>query len=167
MSLPHCFVVTKEMVVGGATSGIPYKLLTKVTITAWGLDSYTTCLFHKYGWPYKTSQTSRGSTSHNTSSMKDLMLYGRRHCWITQRYCPCWRNPMVYDCGCVVIGIPTSSWPLLKWCCFGSLFQKSTVAGNPLPTSGSGRNNPPPPLDLRVPPYGSSWWKWWRWALHR
>jgi hypothetical protein len=74
MSLLHCFAVTKEMVVGGAISGILYILLPKVIITTRGLDSYTTCRFHKYGWPNNTSETSRGSMSHNTSSVKGLML---------------------------------------------------------------------------------------------
>jgi hypothetical protein len=74
MSLLHCFAVTKEMVVGGAISGILYSLLPKVIITARGLDSYTTCRFQKYGWPNKTLETSRGAMSHNTSSVKGLML---------------------------------------------------------------------------------------------
>ena len=82
MSLLHCFVVTKEMVVGGATYDILYKLFPKVTIITQGLDSYTTFFFQKYGWPNNTSQISRGETSHKTSSMKSLMLYGRRHCWL-------------------------------------------------------------------------------------
>jgi len=34
MSLLHCFVVIKEMVVGGDTSCILYKLFPKVTITS-------------------------------------------------------------------------------------------------------------------------------------
>ena len=42
MSLLHCFAVTKEIVVGGGTSGILYNLFPKVTITAQGQDSYTT-----------------------------------------------------------------------------------------------------------------------------
>ena len=41
MSLLHCFAVTKEIVVGGGTSGILYKLFPKVTITSQGRDSYT------------------------------------------------------------------------------------------------------------------------------
>ena len=48
MSLLHLFAVTKEMVVGSAISGILYNLLPKVIITARGLESYTTCCFHKY-----------------------------------------------------------------------------------------------------------------------
>ena len=67
-------VVIKEVVVGGATSGIPYNELPKETITARGLDSYTACRLHTYGWPNNTSQTSRGVTSHNTSFVKGLML---------------------------------------------------------------------------------------------
>ena len=74
MILLHCFAVIKEMAVGGATSGILYKLLPKVIITKRGLDSYTSCLFHKYGFPNNTSETSRGETSHDTSSVKSLML---------------------------------------------------------------------------------------------
>ena len=34
MSLLHCFAVTKEIVVGGGTSGILYKLFPNVIITA-------------------------------------------------------------------------------------------------------------------------------------
>jgi hypothetical protein len=74
MSLLHFFAVTKEMVVGSAISGILYNLLPKVIITARSLDSYTACRFHKYGWPNNTSETSRGSMSHNTSSVKGLMF---------------------------------------------------------------------------------------------
>jgi uncharacterized membrane protein YfbV (UPF0208 family) len=74
MSLLHCFAITKEMVVGGAISGILYNLFPKVTIIARGLDSYTTCRFHKYDWPNNTSETSRGAMSHNTLSVKGLML---------------------------------------------------------------------------------------------
>ena len=88
MILLHCFAVTKEMALGGATSGILYNLFPKVTITTRGLDSYTTCCFHKYGCLNNTSQTSRGEMSQNTSSMKGLMLYGRRHCRLTQRSRP-------------------------------------------------------------------------------
>jgi len=66
--------VIKEVAVGGATSGILYNELSKEIMTARGLDSYTTCRLHKYGWPNSTSQTSRGVTSHNTSSVKGLML---------------------------------------------------------------------------------------------
>ena len=36
MSFLHCFVVTKEMEVGGSTSGIMYNLLPKVAIIARG-----------------------------------------------------------------------------------------------------------------------------------
>ena len=103
MSLLHCFAVTKEMAVGGATSGILYNLFPKVTITMWGLDSYTTCCFHKYGWHNNTSQILRGVTSHNTSSVKGLMMYRRKHCWLTQRSRPWWSHPMMYGCGCAVV----------------------------------------------------------------
>ena len=74
MILLHLFAVIKEMEIGGATSGILYNLLAEVIITEWGLDSYRTCHFHKYGFPNNTSKTSRGAISHNTSSVKGLML---------------------------------------------------------------------------------------------
>ena len=74
MSLLHCFAVTKEIATGGGTSSILYKLFPNVIITVRGRDSYTACRFHKYGWPNNTSQTSRGAISHNTSSVKGLML---------------------------------------------------------------------------------------------
>ena len=64
----YCFVIVKEIAGGGTTSGILYKLFPKVIITARGLDSYTTCHLHKYGWPNNTSAMSRGATSQNTSS---------------------------------------------------------------------------------------------------
>ena len=88
MILLHWLAKIKEMAVGGATSGILYSLLPKVIIMLQGLDSYTTWCFHKYGWPNNTSQTSRGATSHNTSSVKGLMLQGRWHCWLMQRSRP-------------------------------------------------------------------------------
>ena len=74
MSLLHCFAVTKEIVRGSGTSGILYNLFPKVTITVRGRDSYTACRFHKYGWPNNTSETSIGEMSHNTSSVKGLIL---------------------------------------------------------------------------------------------
>ena len=74
MSLLHCFAVTKEIVGGSGTSGILYNLFPKVTITARGQDSYIACRFHKYGWPNNTLETSIGAMSHNTSSVKGLML---------------------------------------------------------------------------------------------
>ena len=86
--LTALFCSNQRDAVGGATSGILYNLFPKVTITARGIHSYTTCCLHKYGWPNNTSQTSRGATSNNTSSLKGLMLYGRRHCWFTQRSRP-------------------------------------------------------------------------------
>jgi len=45
--------------------------------------------------------------SHNTSSVKGLMLYGRWHCWLMWRSRPWWRPLMVYGCGCVVVGKPS------------------------------------------------------------
>ena len=78
--LLHCFAVVKEMARGGTTSRILYNLFPKLITTKWGLDSYTTCYFHKYGWPNNTSDTSKGETSHSNSFMNDLMLYGRQHC---------------------------------------------------------------------------------------
>ena len=44
--------------------------------------------------------------SHNTSSMKGLMLYGRRHYQLTRRSHPWCSHPMVYGCGCAVVGKP-------------------------------------------------------------
>ena len=73
MSLVPFLAVIKEVAVGGATYGIMYNELFKEMMTARGLDSYTACHLHKYGYPNSTSQTSRGVTSHNTSS-KGLML---------------------------------------------------------------------------------------------
>jgi hypothetical protein len=49
MTVLHCLANIKEIMVGGATSGILYNFLPKVIIKLWGLDSYTACLFHKYG----------------------------------------------------------------------------------------------------------------------
>ena len=49
--LLHFLEEIKEVVVGGATSGILYNELPKVIITVQGLDSYTACRLHKYGWP--------------------------------------------------------------------------------------------------------------------
>ena len=74
MILPPFLEDIKEVAVGGATSGVLYNVLHKEIITTQGLESYTTCYFHKYGWLNNTFQTSRGATSHNTSSMKGLML---------------------------------------------------------------------------------------------
>ena len=74
MILLHLLVEIKETVVGSVTSSIMYNLLPKEIITEQCLDSYTTCRFHKYGDPNNTSQSSRGATSHNTWSMKGLML---------------------------------------------------------------------------------------------
>ena len=74
VSLLPFLAVIKEVAVGGATSGILYNELLKEIMTARGLDSYTACRFHKYGCPNNTSQTSRGVTSHNISSVNGLML---------------------------------------------------------------------------------------------
>ena len=88
MSLLHCFIVTKEIAADNGTYGIMYNLFPKVTITTRGRDSYRTCRFHKYGWHNNMSQTSRGEMSHNTLSMKGLMLYGKQHYWLTRRSHP-------------------------------------------------------------------------------
>ena len=74
MSLLPFLAVIRDVAVGGAISGILYNELLKEIMTARGLDSYTACRLHKYGWPNNTSQTSSGATSHNTSSVKGLML---------------------------------------------------------------------------------------------
>ena len=74
MSLLPFLAVIKDVVVGGATSGILYNELFKEIVTARGLDSYTACRLHNYGWPNNTSQTSKCVTSHNTSSVNGLML---------------------------------------------------------------------------------------------
>ena len=74
MILLHFLEEIKEVAIGGATSRILYSISLKEIITKRGLDLYTTCHFHKYGCPNNTSQTSRGETSHNTLSMKGLML---------------------------------------------------------------------------------------------
>jgi hypothetical protein len=55
---------------------------------------------------HRTSHTSIGETSHNTSSLKGWMPYDNRHCWLTQRSRP-WRNQlMLYGCGCGVFDNP-------------------------------------------------------------
>ena len=74
MILLHCFAMIKEMAVGRDTSGILYDLFPKVIIIEKGLGSYSAYHFHKYGCPNNTLQSSRGATSHNTSSVKGLML---------------------------------------------------------------------------------------------
>ena len=86
--LLHCFAVVKDMARGGTTFGILYNLFPKLITTERGLDSYTVCHFHKYGWPNNTSDTSRVTTSHSTSSVNLLMLYGRWHHWRMQRSLP-------------------------------------------------------------------------------
>lgn len=74
MILLNCLAEIKEMVVGWATSSVLYNLSPKVIIIVWGLDSYITWHFYKYGFPNNTSQMLRGATSHNTSYVKGLML---------------------------------------------------------------------------------------------
>jgi hypothetical protein len=73
MTLLYCLAEIKEIAVGSDSSGILYNCLPKVIITLQGLDSYTTCRFHKYGCPKRTSQTSRGEISNNTTYLKGLM----------------------------------------------------------------------------------------------
>ena len=74
MSFLPFLAVIKDVAVGGATCGILYNELFKEIMISRGLESYTSCRLHKYGWPNSTSQTSRGVTSHNTSFAKGLML---------------------------------------------------------------------------------------------
>jgi hypothetical protein len=59
--------------------------------------------FHIYGWTKRTSQTSSGETSHNTSSLKGWMSYGNRNYWLTRRSRPWRSHPMLYGCGCGVV----------------------------------------------------------------
>ena len=131
MSLLHCFTVTKEMAVGGATSDILYNLFPKVIITTLCLNSYIACRFHKYVCPNNTSQTSRGAMSHNTSSVKGLMLYGLWHYWLTRRSLPWWSHLMVYGCGCVVVGKPNSFMTSTKMGFFWLPFLTTNCSGNP------------------------------------
>ena len=74
MSLLPFLAVIKDVAIGGATSSILYNELLKEIMTVQGLNTYTACRLHKYGWPNSTSQTSRGVTSHSTSSVNGLML---------------------------------------------------------------------------------------------
>ena len=74
MILLHFLGEIKEVAIGGATSGILYDESPKEIITEQGLDSYTACLFQKYGFPNNISRMSRGETSHNTSYVKGLIL---------------------------------------------------------------------------------------------
>ena len=77
-----------------------------------------------------------------------------------------WRGDLVLGEAtrwCTAAGVlwstnPTASRPLLKSSSFGSHCRQWTVARNPLPTSGSGKDAPPP-LNLLVLPFGSSWWQ--------
>ena len=159
MRLLHCFAVTKEMAVGGATSGILYSLFPNVTITTWGRDSYTTCRFHKYGCLNNTSQTSRGAMSHNTSSVKGLMLYGRWHCWLTRRSGPWWSHPMVYGCGCSMVGRPNCFMTSTEMRFFWLLLSTINCSREPFTHMLEWKR--------RSSSSRSSWWQQWRWALHR
>ena len=165
MNLLHCFVVSEEMVVGSATFGILYNFFPNVTIKTQDLDSYTTCRFQKYVWPNNTSQTSRGEMSHNTSSIKGLMLYRRWHSWLTQISHPLWSYLMVYGCGCVVVGKPSRFMTFDEMRFFRLPLSAWTIAGDPLPTSRIGRGTPPP-RDIQVPPSRVSWGQRWPWDLH-
>jgi len=95
MTFVHYLAEIKEIALGGTSSGILYNFLFKVIITLRGLESYTTWHFYKYGWPKITIKTSRGETSHNTSSLKFLMSSDRKHCWLTRMLLPWRRNSMV------------------------------------------------------------------------
>lgn len=106
MILLHFLTNIKEMMVGRATSGVMYSLFPKVIITMHSLNLYTTWHFHKYGWPYKTSQTSRRVTSHSTSSLKGFMLLWRWYYCLMWRSCPWWSHLMVYNSGCGVVSRP-------------------------------------------------------------
>ena len=75
-------------------------------MTLRGQDSYITWCFHIYGWPKRTSQTSSGETSHNTSSLKGWITYDSWHCWLTRKSHPCRSHPMLYGCGCGVVENP-------------------------------------------------------------
>ena len=148
MSIPHCFAVTKEIVAGGGTSGILYSLFPKVIITMRRWDWYTSMvdliIHHKHQedkchiipHPWRAWCCREGD---NVGWHGDLVL-GEATRW------------------CTVVGVlwsisPTASWSLLKWGSFGSHYRQWTIAGNPLPTYGSGRDTSP--LDLLVPPSGS------------
>jgi hypothetical protein len=80
-----------EIELGETASGILNNFLFNVIIT----HSYTTWCFHKYGWPKITLQNSRGKTSHNTSSLKQLMSDDKQHYWLVQLSLPLWIHPMV------------------------------------------------------------------------
>ena len=119
MILLPFIVDIKEVVVGGVTSGILYNVSSKEIITAWALDSYTTCHFHKYDFSNNTSQTSRGATSHNTSSVKGLCCRdggtagGLRDLALGEATRCCTTTGVVWSVG------PTASRHLLKWGSFG------------------------------------------------
>ena len=108
------FVAVKEMIGGGTTSRILYMLFPKLITTTQGLDSYTKCRLHKYGWPSNTPATSRGATSHNTSSVNGLILYGSRHCWWMRRSLPGWSHPMYMAAGVLWLVGRAASRPLQR-----------------------------------------------------
>ena len=68
-----------------------------------GHDSYTSWCFYISGCPKRTSQNSSGATSHNTSSLKGLMPYGRRHCSLMQIHRPWLSQSMLYGYRCGVV----------------------------------------------------------------
>ena len=159
MILLHFFAAIKEVAVGGATSDILYNELPKEIITGQGLDSYTTCCFHKYACPNNTSQTSRGTTSQNASSVKGLMLYGRRHCWLMRRSRPWWSHLMVYDCGCVVVGKPNRFTTSAEMRFFWLPLSTMNCSREPFTHISEWKR--------RSSFSGSIWWQRWRWASHR
>ena len=81
-------------------------------MTLRGRDSYTTWRFHIYGCPRRTSHTSIGATSYNTSYLKGLMPYGRRHCWVMQIPRP-WLSHRCCKVAGVVLSEAPISWRLL------------------------------------------------------
>ena len=93
-----------DTVTGETIFGIRYIYPPKVTMTLRGRDSYTAWRFHIYGCPKRTSQTSSGTTSHSTLSLKGLMQFGRRHCWVMWIPLPWLIQPILYGCGCGVVG---------------------------------------------------------------
>ena len=166
ISLPFLAEI-KEVVVGGATYDILYNVLYKEIITMWGLDSYTTCRFHKYGCPNNTSQTSNSATSHNTSSVKGLMLSGRRHYWQSRRSCPWWSHLMLYNCGCGMVGSPSGFMTSVEMRFFWLPLSTMNYSGEPFTHIWEWKRCPPPPLDLQA--HSSRPWQWqlWHWAPHK
>ena len=162
MSLLPFLAVIKEVAVGGATSRILYNDLLKEIMTARGLDSYTACRLHKYGCPNNTSQTSRGVTSHNTSSVNGLMLYGRLHCWRTFRSRPSRSHPMLYGCGCAVVIKPNCFMTFAEIRFFWLPLSTMNYSEEPFTHIWEWKRR-----SSSSESSDSSWWKWWRWALHR